>query len=390
LDCKEEIKMNSRERIIAAMNHREADRVPIWFGSVATGFIEKTYENVCDYLGIRYKKHVTSFFDSSKYTEEILKRMHSDTRFLTNFNGGSKQWEPVKKFPDGTYTDSYNIRLKKVGYFSSSIVKNPMKELKTVKEIKDYDEWLDNKAIAAGAADGLVEEAETLKKEGEYAICGDIFWSFVELSMWLRGVYQWSIDIATQPELLEALFNKLWNYQTPIYEAYLNAIGKYVDVIFFGDDLGMQTGPIMSPEQFKLYLKPWMKKRIEFIKERTNGAKVIMHTCGSVYPLLKDFVDVGLDGLNPVQPFARNMEPEKLKDEYGNKLFFMGGIDHQHVLGKSIEDIAEFLNRLLKAYAPGGGFIAAATHDIPPEIPPENIIAAFDYVHENGKYPIAL
>ena len=206
--------------------------------------------------------------------------------------------------------------------------------------------------------------------------------------MWLRGFDQWIMDIATQPEITVAILKKIWDYQIPIYEKYLKVNGKYLDVAMIGDDLGMQTGLFISPDLYRQFLKPWHKKRIEFIKERAQNVPIILHSCGSIYEIIKDLIEIGLDGLHPIQPFARDMEPEKLKKEFGDKLLFVGGLDHQRILGKSKEEIEDFIDRLMKAYAPGGGFFLAATHDIPPDIKPENIIEAYDYVVKTGKYPI--
>jgi uroporphyrinogen decarboxylase len=381
--------MNSRERVLLAMNHKEPDRVPIWFGSIAASFIEKTYSNVADYLGFQYWRQPTSFFDSSKYDERIMKRMHSDLRFLINGAGGTNAWRPVKIYDDGTYIDGFNIRCKKVGDFSSNIIDHPMSRLKTVKEIVDYDQWVDNKAIVEHTADDIEEEAKSLKKKGEYAICGDIGWAHVELAAYLRGLDQWVMDVATRPEMAEALLKKLWDYQVPIIDKYLSVVGKYVDVTWTGTDYGMQTGLLMRPEQFRKYLKPWEKKKHDFIKDRTNGAPIVMHSCGSVYEIIPDLIETGIDGLNPLQPFAKNMEPERLKKEFGDKLFFVGGLDHQKIMTQEKKDIREFIDRLVRSYAPGGGYMFAPTHDIPPNISPEKILDAYDYMLEAGKYPIS-
>jgi uroporphyrinogen decarboxylase len=382
--------MNSRERVLAALNHKEPDRVPIWFGGDSTGLIGKTYENLGDYLGIQFWRQMTSYFDTSKYDERIMQRLHSDLRFLTLGAGGTNVWTPVEVYDDGTYRDEYNIHLRKMGYFHSSIIKNPLRELKTVKDIINYDQWVDNKIIAEKAVEGLEDEGKLLWEKGEFAICGNTLWSQIELAAMLRGLDQWSIDLIKQPEIADAIMKKLWDYHVPIYENYLKVVGKYVDIIFISDDLGMQTGLLMSPKLYRDYLKAWHKKRVDFIKERTNGLPVIMHTCGSVYPLIPDLIEIGLDGIQSIQPFAKDMEPEKLKNDFGDKFLFVGGLDHQIILRQSINEIKEFIDRLLRIFAPGGGYLFASTHDIPPDIPPQNIVEAYDYLFKNGSYPIKM
>ena len=299
--------MNSRERIIAAMNHKEPDRVPIWFGTAATGAVEKTYENMGDYIGIQFWKQVTSFFDTFKMDERLLKRLHVDVRAVTLGAAGGRNWYPEKIYPDGTFTNIYNIRFKKCGYFSSAIVENPLHNARTVEDIKTYDKWPDSKAIALEASKGLEDEAKYLKNETEYAVLGDILWSHIELSQWIRGLDQWLIDVVKRPEMIEELLQKLWDYQTPIYEEYLKTVGKYTDIIFIGDDLGAQDRLQLRPQQFRELLKPWLKKRIQFIKDRADNVKVLLHSCGSIYEIIPDLIEIGLDGLNPVQPFAANM-----------------------------------------------------------------------------------
>ena len=166
----------------------------------------------------------------------------------------------------------------------------------------------------------------------------------------------------------------------------MSEIGDLIDVVYVADDLGAQNGPLFSPQMYRQLLKPRQKKLFETIK-RGNEVKILYHTCGSVIEFIDDLVEVGVDILNPVQTSAAGMDPKVLKERFGHKVCFWGGIDTQSILPFGTPDqVREEVKRCMDVLAPGGGFVVAAIHNIRPEVPPENIVAMIEAVHEFGQY----
>jgi uroporphyrinogen decarboxylase len=380
-------KMSSRERVLAAMNHKEPDRVPIEFGGGVSNFHEDVYRGLEEYIQVGFWKQWTSNWGAFKVDERVLDRLHVDFRHIWFAGGGAKTWNPVEIFHDGTYTDFWGIRYKAIDHVYSNIVGNPLKNAKSVKDVEKYFKSLpDPKTVGKQAAEGLKEEVEYYKNKTQFAIKGEPMWSHFELAQWLRGMADFFVDMIENKELAFAILDHLYNYQAKMYEEYFRVVGKHLDVLWTSDDYGAQDGMLISRKDFISFVKPWAKKRLDYIKERAPQAKVFHHTCGSAYDIIPDLIEIGNDGLNPLQPFAKNMEPERLKKEFGGKLFFLGGLDHQFILSKPPDEVKTFVDRLLKAYSPGGGFILGPTHVVPSNARIDSIISACDYAVEVSKH----
>ncbi len=169
----------------------------------------------------------------------------------------------------------------------------------------------------------------------------------------------------------------------------LELVGPYVDVVRVADDLGTELGPIISPELYRALIKPRQKKLYGLIKSKT-GARLLLHSCGAVRDLIGDFIDIGVDALNPVQVSARGMDSRSLKKEFGKQMcFWGGGCDTQRVLPfGGIEDIRREVRRRVSDLAPGGGFVFAPVHNIQFDVTPERIEALYAASREYGSYPI--
>ena len=169
---------------------------------------------------------------------------------------------------------------------------------------------------------------------------------------------------------------------------YLDLVGPYIQMIKMGDDLGAQNGPLMSPKTYRAVIKPYHKELFDCIRQRTK-ARIFLHTCGSVYRLLPDLIDAGVEVLNPVQVSAADMDTRRLKAEFGDRLSFMGAIDTQHVLpfGTS-DDVKREVERRIVDLAPGGGFILAPVHNVQADVPPENLVTMYRHALQVGMYPI--
>jgi uroporphyrinogen decarboxylase len=162
-----------------------------------------------------------------------------------------------------------------------------------------------------------------------------------------------------------------------------------VDVVSFPDDMGFQDRPYVRPELYREMIKPYHRRLVEAIKSNTE-AKVVMHSDGSVYPIIPDFIEIGVDALNPVQVSAKDMDSQRLKSEFGKHMCFWGGIDTHRVLPTGTpEAVRGEVKTRIADLAPGGGYVLASVHNIQAEVPPENIVAMFDSAEEYGQYPVS-
>jgi uroporphyrinogen decarboxylase len=168
------------------------------------------------------------------------------------------------------------------------------------------------------------------------------------------------------------------DYQKQVIEIYYGALGKYIHYTSSGDDFATQSSLFVSPEMFRSLIKPYFKERIRYTKTFTDAA-YLHHSCGSVFPLIEDLIDCGVDILNPVQPKAKDMGPELLKKTYGDKMVFHGGIDTQEILPFGTkENIEASVRGTIEILNKNGGYIFAAAHNIQEDVPPENLVAMLE------------
>jgi uroporphyrinogen decarboxylase len=189
---------------------------------------------------------------------------------------------------------------------------------------------------------------------------------------------------------VQAFIDKLLSIYTRLYGNYLDAVGDYIDVIFVLDDLGGENGPLISPASYRELIKPAHQKLWQFIKSRTK-ARLFLHSCGSVAAFIPDLIEAGVDILNPVQVAAKGMDSKRLKDAFGGRITFWGGIDTQRILPLgSPEDVEIEVKKRIADLAPGGGYVLTAVHNIQAGVPPENIVMMYDAAKKYGNYPIDL
>jgi uroporphyrinogen decarboxylase len=205
----------------------------------------------------------------------------------------------------------------------------------------------------------------------------------------MQGMDKFLLNLASAPDLAEALLKKNVFYCKQLMGNFLREVGDLIDIIKIGDDLGTQNSLLMSPSMYRRILKPIHAEFIAFIKERTR-AKVFFHTDGDVFDLIDDFVEIGIDIINPIQTSAGRMSNlVELKKRFGSRIVFCGAIDTQNILPYgSPQQVRNEVRRVLQILGPGGGYMAASVHTIMPEVPPENILAMVDAVFEYGKYPL--
>jgi uroporphyrinogen decarboxylase len=225
--------------------------------------------------------------------------------------------------------------------------------------------------------------ARQLREGTDRAIYGPFGGNLVENGEFLFRIDHFLFLLAANPDRIHLFLDRLMELHLLNLEKYLSAAGPYIDIIGFGDDMGMQTGPLFSPEMYREFFKPRHKILWNKAKELRPGIKVGLHCCGGVYPLLADMVDAGLDAINPVQFTCTDMEVGRLKREFGKDLVFWGGgCDTQTILRTgSPRSVADHVKRQVAALAPGGGFVFQQVHNILADVPAENIVAMFEAVN---------
>jgi uroporphyrinogen decarboxylase len=227
----------------------------------------------------------------------------------------------------------------------------------------------------------LLEGAKKLRVSTDRAILGLFGGNLFEMGQFLYRNDNFLLLLAMDPEKIHRFLDHIVEIHLKNLESYLGIVGDYIDIIVFGDDLGMQSGPQISPEMYREFFKPRHRILWERAKSLAN-VKVMLHCCGGVRELLPDLIDAGLDAINPVQTSCRGMNVEELKAEYGKDLVFWGGgCDTQRVLPLGTpEDIQNHVRAQVKTLKQGGGFVFQQVHNILANVPPENIVAMFEAV----------
>jgi uroporphyrinogen decarboxylase len=210
----------------------------------------------------------------------------------------------------------------------------------------------------------------------------------------MRGFEQFLIDVSFEPDFASALMSKLVDIALARLEVGLKACGKYLQCVrFAGDDMGQQSGLLMSPKMFREVVKPvfarYYQEARKMIDDYDPEIKIMAHTDGDVYPIIPDYIEMGLDVLNPVQPYVKEMEHDKLKAEFGDRLSFHAGIDIQNVMPfGTVDEVKAEAVKVMRVLGQSGGYILAPTHYLQGDVPPENVIALRDAVMEHGQYPL--
>ena len=375
--------MTSRERVLAAINHEEPDRVPVDLGGLATNIQTAPFNELKDYLGLTFE--TKNFLrDHVEIPEEILDRFGVDTRYI-RLNPPKKSWK-MKIDPDNSYVDEWGCRWKKPeSSFYWDIVNHPLKEA-TIEDLEAYP-WPDPND--PGRTEGLRERVKWLRENTDYAIVADMPALGIFELAWvsLRGPTFFMNMIFDKP-FVNALLGKITDTLLGIYKNYIDAVGEFIDIINVSDDLGTQNGPLISLESYRELIKPYEKKLWQSIKDQTD-AKLYLHSCGSIYQFIPDLIEMGVDIIDPVQVKAKDMETRKLKAEFGDKITFWGAIDTQEVLPFGTpEDVENEVKRRIGDLAPGGGYVLAPSHNIQPGVPPENVCTMFEVAQKHRDYPI--
>ena len=365
--------LTSRERIRLALSHQETDRIPVDLGgSDCTTITLKAYKNLKKHLGFKDDAKIFSRrFQTVRVAEELQRMLHCDVRVIPYRPSVRDQAQTIA---GDTYTDEWGLNFQSDGLYFN-IINAPLKDAK-IGDLERYD-WPD--PSDPERVKGVAEEARYWYDHSTYALLGPgIACSLFEQCWYLRGFEQFLLDLIMDKEFAHALLRKVLNIRKIMYGKFLENAGKYLDVIYVADDIAMQSGPMMSLDLFREMIKPYYEEYFGFLKSRTE-AKLFYHCCGGIEPFLKDLIDIGCDILNPVQTAAAGMDPIQLKETYGDKIVFWGGVDTQHILPNgTTKEIQEATVKMIDIMGAGGGYVLSAVHNIQPDTPPENIMTMLD------------
>ena len=380
--------MNSRQRLETALNHQEPDRVPNDLGGAVTGITAGANEALTACLGLPGDSPVVDRVQQLvRPSEALLDRLCVDTRYVylsPPQDGGEIE------LPGDIYQDEFGVRRRAAINEDGRLLyydftgEPPLARAETVADIARYP-WPDPHDPAR--YEGLGERVRQVVETTGKAVIVNAIASIFELSWYLRGYAQFYMDLITDPTLVEALLTAAREYQMAQVEEILDRAGQHVSVVLTGSDLGTQRAPSLSPSVYRWLVWPHYRQLWDMIKRKTN-AKIFYHSCGSIYPMIPFLVEGGVDILHPIQARAANMEDRKrLKQEFGRDLTFWGGFDQQGVLAfGSVEQVREEAKRLLDDFMPGGGYVFVSGHNIQTGVPPENVLALYDTIHEYGRY----
>lgn len=382
--------MTSRERVLTALNHRQPDRIPIDLGGNQTGIHKFAYRALLDHLGIADELVIMDQVQQlAKPCEALLQRLHVDTRYIAAKAAESFDGRVLTAERDGRtwfdLTDEFGVTWSMPAdqQLYMDISYHPLADA-TVKDIRHYPFPKGDDPSRFG---GLRDRAMHLKENTPYAVVSGISGVVYETCWYLRGLENWFMDLASQPDFCEALLDRTLKFWMDWFRLFLDEVGDVVDVIMIGDDLAGQSGPLFRPQTYRTLVKPRQKQLVQYIRSRTE-ARIWYHTCGACTEYIPDLIDNGIDILNPVQISAAGMVPADLKSRFGDTLTFWGGaIDAQHVLpSASPDEVRNDVRRNLEAFKPRGGYIFNNVHNIQAGVPPENILALYDAAYEFGFY----
>lgn len=375
--------LTPRERVLTALNHEQPDRPPIIIGTSNTTTIKmKAYQRLKEHLGLQAEDRYLYDWPelgSALLDEPVLERLHGDARGVWDRLPEEIYRRNAARPPHSNYIDDWGSGAMEIepGVWFPGV--HPLAEANTIEAIEAYP-WPDMNDPYRVAH--VREAAQKLRTENQYAVIATPWLLFpFERAFAMQGMDRFLYNMAVKPDFAEALLKKHAELCKTLMGHFLAELGDNVDIVKIGDDLGMQDRLMISPRMYRRLLKPIHADYIAFIKERTR-AKVFFHTDGDVFDLIDDFIEIGVDILNPIQTAAGKMANlAELKARFGKNLVLCGAVDTQRILpfGTPAE-VRQEVRRVLDILSPGGGYMLASVHTIMEEVPPENILAMVDAV----------
>jgi len=411
--------MNSREKVLASINHIEPDGLPVDVGATpSSGISAVAYTNLTQYLGFSNSRTlVYDIVQQLAQPEEVfLDHFKIDAVDIgRTFNDRDQDWvedvlptsgkrvflpawfKPVKR-PNGSWdafdAEGDRIATMPIGanfmdqtYFPyldgypDSYAALPHAMGKVHWSGLVHSPW--DHASEADFWAQLRQRALALRASSDRALVVVAGCNLFEWGTFLRRIDNFLMDLVTEPEKVEGLLDALMEQHLATLEKVCQAVGDVADILRFGDDLGTDQGPFMSPRTYQRLFKPRHTLLNAYVKKHSQ-MKTYLHSCGSIYRLLPDLIEAGYDVINPVQTMTRDMQPEKLKKEFGSQItFWGGGSNTRSILNHGTPDeVKDDVRHNIEILAPGGGFVFNTIHNILPDVPPQNVVAMFEAIDE--------
>jgi len=369
--------LSSRKRVSTALEHEKPDRIPIDFWAV-----EAVKESLKRLLDIQKE-------------EDLLKRLGVDIRRIDSRYIGPKERDSrkpkcggyedsIRKGQYDSYTNIFGIGFEEI---EGKLVKElqlsfwPLRDVRDISQVEEYGwpsaDWFDRSKIKS--------EIERLNSSGEYWIQYDQkgYQGVFETAWAMRGFEQFLMDLIVDPELACKIMDKIAEFQIEDILRTLEAAEDQIDMVYISDDLGGQDGMILSPQIWREYVRPREERIIKVIKDNYSSVRIMYHSCGSIIPVVKDLLEIGVDILNPLQLRAKGMNPGELKRRYGDRLCFHGGMDLQRILPYGTErEIRVEVKRLIDILGEQGGYIFGPSEFIQPDTSPGDILAMYEAARE--------
>jgi len=410
--------MNSRERVLAVIHHQEPDGVPVDLGATpSSGISAIAYINLKQHLGIQsghtwvydviqqlaqpeqeildlYRIDVLdigrSFNDRDDDWQDFTLPQGMTVQFPAWFKPRLQQngaWEAfdeegtrVATMPQGAtffdqtcfpYLDGYPKSYADLGYWMNKVHWSGL-PISPWNHTDEADFW-----------EQFRQRLVALRQSSEQALIVGAGCNLFEWGTFLRRMDQFLMDLACDQTNVERLLDALLEKHLNTLENICRAAGDVAHIIRFGDDLGTNQGPFMSPNTYRKLFKPRHKIMTDYVKTHSQMVP-FLHSCGSIYRLLPDLIEAGFEIINPVQTNTKDMQPERLKSEFGKDVtFWGGGCDTRHILNHgTTEQVKDDVRRNIEILSPGGGFVFNTIHNIMPDVPPENVVAMFEAVDE--------
>jgi uroporphyrinogen decarboxylase len=358
--------MNQKERVIAAISRQPHDRPPV-FATLTPQMAQK----LSAHLGLSYEAPEDSLLSTRISHTKLLTSLGND---CVGIAACTTLERPTTISPEGLITNEYGMVFKNAGLYNE-FFEFPLADADSKADIENYD-WFDPSWSSRFSLANSV-----VKEYGEkYAIVGDLETTIFETAWYLTGLEKLLLDLLFEPEYLPALLDKIMQINLVTGTKLIEA---GADIIWAGDDFGMQSGMIIDTDSWRKHFKPRIKFLFGEFKKVNPNLKIAWHSCGSILPIIPDFIEIGLDILNPLQPLAEGMNPEYLVENYGQDLVFFGGIDIQELLPNgSVAQIKDEVKRRIEIFGKYNGYICAPAHNIQPDTPVENVLAFFEAVKE--------
>ena len=410
--------MNSRERVLAAIDHREPDRVPLDLGSTtSSGISAIAYHNLKNCLGL--SPAPTRVYDIVQQVAQpddaLLDRFRVDAidigrafdtedagwRAVTLPQGIPVQfpaWFRPQAGPEGEWNalapDGTRIAVMPIGatFFDQTCfpyVDGYPDDFRDLPAAMSKVLWVGipqspwNHAGDEGFWEELRARALALRAASDRALMIVVGCSLFEWGTYLRRIDNFLSDLVLDAAGAERLLDALMVQHLALLEKVCAAVGDVADIVRLSDDLGTDHGPFMSPRTYRSLIKPRQKVLTDYVRQHST-MRTFLHSCGSIYKILPDLIEAGFEIINPVQISARDMEPERLKREFGKDVtFWGGGCDTRAVLNRGTPaEVKDHVRRNVETFAPGGGFVFNTVHNILPDVPPENIVAMIEALDE--------